>query len=201
MPKIAAAEKKLRTKQLAQLIASGVDPEDAAEQLGKTYGWSRHTRRRYINRVFAFWDRDKRLNREAQLSRALATRDAILRAAMSRQRVAVQDVVDAATGATTKRRVMVPDPDLQAALAAADSKARLLNLTAPEKIDMFVEGLGPVLADMIEVLREQIHEPEQLARIVRLLRDRIEAGSAPARNQVIDVAATRVVRAVPAQGT
>ncbi len=192
MPKIALAEKKLRIKQLAQLIASGVEPEAAAEELGKKFEWSRHTRRRYINRVFAFWDRDKRLNREAQLSRAIATRDTILRTAMSLQRVQVQDVFDQATGKWSKKRVMVPAPDLQVALASADSKARLLGLNAPEKIDMFVEGLGPVLADMVEVLREQIHDSNQLARIVQLLRARIEAGSMPARQAVIEGTATAV---------
>lgn len=197
MPKVALAEKKLRIKQLAQLIGSGVEPEAAAEQLGKEYGWSRHSRRRYINRVFAFWDRDKRLNRDAQLSRALATRDVILRAAMSIQRVAVHDVVDPKTGVVSKRRVMVPAPDLQAAMAAADSKSRLLGLMTPEKLDLFAEGLGPVLAEMMDVLREQIPDNDQLTRIVRMLRDRIESGSTPARQRVIEGTATAVVTAPP----
>lgn len=186
MPKIAIAEKKLRTKQLAQLIASGVEPEEAATQLGAKYGWGRHSRRRYIDRVFAAWNRDKKLNREAQLSRALATRDTILRQAMARTRTVVRDVQNQKTGDWERRRIEESDPDLQAALAAADSKARLLGLLTPDKIDLFVEGLGPVLSDMVDVLREDISDAALLARVVRRLRERIETGNAPARTATIE---------------
>lgn len=176
MPRIALSEKRLRTKELAALISSGLEPAVAADEMARKYGWSRRTKSRYVDRVFAMWERDTTFDRDGQLAVAVARRNALMRGALTRTRTVIEEQVDK-DGNVLRVPRSIPDPDYQAALACEESRTKLLGLSAPEKVDVFVRGVGPILHDIIEVLRAQIADTALLETIVRQIRERVEAGA------------------------
>jgi len=200
--RISAAERKLRAKQLAALMASAIEPEDALDQMTERYGWSRHTRQRYLRLVYTRWSKDRKLDREAALSTAFAQLNRIIRGAEARQKLMIEDVVDEKTGAVVRKLVPKPDPDFSTALSAVEAKSRLLQLTAPDKLDVFVRDVGPLIARLRSVVIEKVTDPVLAANLVTAFVECMEAGTGypGAQGQLVE-AVTVKAKTVPPNGT
>jgi hypothetical protein len=177
MARVSFEDRAFRAGEVADLMARGILPHVAARKVGEKYGWDRNTCQRYINLVFATWNRDRRANRELHLSKVLAQLEAVLREAWKSERVIIEETLDEATGKIQRRRRTIPDPDFDAIVRALTTKCQLLGLNAPDKIDVFVRELGPIISDVMTTIRAHVPDPVVLGRIAREIQERIEAGS------------------------
>jgi hypothetical protein len=82
-PRCTAAERRIRAQQLAELIASGVAPAEAARECCRRWGLaSRRAPARYLELVTERWARDRRMSARASFDVAVARRLALFRLAV-----------------------------------------------------------------------------------------------------------------------
>lgn len=182
MPKTSAEERKLRVKQLAALIAQGVSPEVACDELGEKYGLkTKSATRAYLDSVYQRWARDSKLSREASLSTAVAMRMKVIQSAFSRQKhIPMDEPLDPSNPDGPSRRVIrsVPDPDLTTALSAMDSLARIQGLIQPAQIEVLNEVVGPMMGAFISIVKRHVTDRAALEGVARDMREVLERGSA-----------------------
>ena len=181
-------ERHLRVKQLAKEISLGSEPHDAVDRLAIEWKIkNRVTKLRYIRAVNAMWSREQKLTKDAQLSTAIAMRQRLVREAMGREKVVTVCSLNPKSGKVVRVSENRPDPDFSAALSAMESIARLAGLTQEESVNVYVEGLGPVMSAMADGLKREFQDPALLARIVRVMRQAVECGEVETRPAEIQV--------------
>ena len=149
-------------QQMATLIAGGATDTAAIQAIRDRFQVTAKTASRYRERVYAEWNRQARQKGGHHLSRALARRQMVMKAAMSRKKKQGDDEV--------------ADPDWPLYLAAAESEARILGLNAPTQVEIMETGAAHLMRAMIEAARRTIHDRAVLAAFVAELQRQAQEG-------------------------
>lgn len=153
-----AAERRARVKQISQLIAKGMEPIEAVEELAATWGVvDPVTKRRYLD---AYWKRSERADGKTVEEMA---------------RIAVQQ-----RQAVMRHAWTLNPPDFDAIHRALDGIAKIQGIYQPEAKETLQAALAPILARIVDSLRRRISDPEVLRLVIDDILGSVDVGWASA---------------------